>query len=62
MEPSQETLDALIEASATMLRLSIEPEWMPAVRMNLAVSYRLANLVEEAALPEEIEPAPVYGA
>jgi hypothetical protein len=62
MDPPQETLDALIEASATMLGIAIEPDWLPAVRANLATSYRLARLVEEVDLPDEAEPAPMFEA
>jgi hypothetical protein len=62
MEPSEQTLNALIEANAKMLRITIEPQWMATVRQNLAVSYRLAGVVEELELPDEAEPAPVYEA
>jgi hypothetical protein len=62
MDASQDVLDALIEASAKMLGLAIEPDWLPAVRQNLAVTYRLAGLVEEIDLPEDAEPAPVFEA
>lgn len=62
MQPSDETLDALIAASAALLRLSIAPEWLPAIRQSLAVSYSLAEVVEELELPDEAEPAPVFEA
>lgn len=60
--PDSDTLNALIEASAKALRLPIEPEWLPAIRQNLSVSYRLASLVEEFELPDESDPAPVFEA
>lgn len=62
MEPSEQTLNALIEANAKMLRITIEPEWMATVLQNLAVSYRLGGVVEELELPDEAEPAPVFEA
>ena len=57
-----ETLDKLIDASAAALGLPIEPEWKPAIRANLAVTLRLANMVAEFELPDEAEPAPVFEA
>ncbi len=62
MPPDDATLDALIEATAKALNLPIEPEWMPSIRAHLAVSYRLAGVVEEVKLSDECEPAPVYEA
>ena len=62
MPPDDATLDALIEANAKVMRLTIEPEWMAAIRAHLAISYRLAGVVEEVELPDESEPAPVYEA
>ena len=62
MPASDETLDDLIEASARILALPLEPEWKPSIRANLAASFRLAALVEEFELPDEAEPAPVFEA
>ena len=62
MPPDDVTLDALIDAHAKALGLEIKPEWVPAIRAHLAVSYRLAGVVEEVKLPDESEPAPVYEA
>ncbi|MDX2203012.1 MAG: DUF4089 domain-containing protein [Hyphomicrobiaceae bacterium] len=62
MQPDDDTLNALIEAHAKALGLAIEPEWMASVRAHLAVSYRLAGVVEEVELADESEPAPVYEA
>ena len=42
--------------------LPIEPEWKPAVRANLEVTFRLAALVAEKELPDDAEPAPVFKA
>ena len=44
------------------LALPVEEAWRPAVRANLEVSLRLARLVDEFALPDETEPAPVFTA
>lgn len=58
----EDALDALIEASAAMLALPIEPEWKPTIKVNLAVTFRLADMVGEFELPDEAEPAPVFEA
>jgi hypothetical protein len=62
MPASDEDLDALIAASARALTLPLEPEWLPAIRANLVVSFRLAAVVEAFELPDEAEPAPVFEA
>ena len=47
----------------TALGLPIEPDWKPAVRANLDVTFKLAALVaDEFALPDDAEPAPVFKA
>jgi hypothetical protein len=51
---------AWIRSSAAMLDLPLDPAWMPAVKANVEVTFRLAALVDEFPLPDEIEPAPVY--
>jgi len=58
----EDALDALIEASAAVLALPIEPEWKPAIKANLAVTLRLAEMVWEFQLPDEAEPAAVFEA
>jgi hypothetical protein len=57
-----EPLDDYIDAAASALRLTIEDAWRPAVRANLEVSLRLARMVDEFPLPDETEPASVFGA
>ena len=57
-----ESLDDYIDAVTKALALPVEDSWRPAVRANLAVSLRLARLVDEFALPDETEPASVYTA
>jgi 1-carboxybiuret hydrolase subunit AtzG-like protein len=61
MEPDT-ALDSYIEAAAKALALPIEPAWTPAIAANLAVNLRLAAQVGVLELPDEAEPAPVYGA
>ena len=55
-------LDTYIDAAAQALSLTIEPEWKPAVRGNLEVTFRLAALVAGKELPDDAEPAPVFKA
>jgi 1-carboxybiuret hydrolase subunit AtzG-like protein len=55
-------LDKLIDASAAALGLPVEPEWKPAIKANLAVTLRLANMVATFSLPDEAEPAPIFEA
>ena len=62
MSEESETMKAWIETSAALLKLPIDPAWIPAIRDNLEVTYRLAALVEGFALPDEAEPAPVFEA
>jgi 1-carboxybiuret hydrolase subunit AtzG-like protein len=57
-----EPLDDYIDAVANALALPVEEAWRPAIRANLDVSLRLARLVDEFALPDETEPAPVFTA
>ena len=57
-----DSIDDYIASVAKALALRIEDPWWPAVRTNLEVSLRLARLVEEFPLPDEIEPASVFAA
>jgi hypothetical protein len=57
-----EPLDAYIDAVASALGLPIEDAWKPAVRANLAVTLKMARMVDEFSLPDEIEPASVFAA
>ncbi len=60
MTDAPDGLDAYIDAVAAALALPVDPAWKPAVRANLEVTLKLARLVEEFALPDEIEPAEIY--
>ena len=55
-----EPLDDYIDAVSKALALPVEEAWRPAIRANLEVSLRLGRLVDEFALPDETEPAPVF--
>ncbi len=55
-------LDDYIKAVGQALALPIEDAWRPAIRGNLEVSLRMARLVDEFPLPDEIEPADVFTA
>jgi hypothetical protein len=59
---SEDTTDAWIMSSAAMLGLPIDTAWMPSIRANVEVTFRLAKLVDEFPLPDEAEPAPVFEA
>jgi DNA-binding transcriptional LysR family regulator len=62
MTGADDTLDRLIDAAAATLGIALEPAWKPAIRMNLETTLKLAALVDEFALPDEAEPAPIYRA
>jgi len=55
-------LDDYVDAVAKALALPVEEAWRPAIKANLEVSLRLARLVDEFALPDESEPAPIFAA
>jgi len=55
-----EPLDDYINAVAKALALPVEEAWRSSIRANLEVSLRLGRLVDEFALPDETEPAPIF--
>jgi hypothetical protein len=55
-----EPLDDYIDAVAKALALPVEEAWRSSIRANLEVSLRLGRLVDEFALPDETEPAPIF--
>ncbi len=57
-----EPLDDYIDAVAKALALPIDAAWKPAVRSNLDVTLKMARMVQEFPLPDEIEPASIYEA
>ncbi len=60
--PATDPLDDYIDTVAAALALPIEAAQKPAVRANLDVTLRMAQMVQEFALPDEIEPASIYEA
>ncbi len=59
---SDDVTDAWIKSSAAMLDLPLDPAWLPAIRANVEVTFRLGKLVDEFPLPDDAEPAPVFEA
>jgi hypothetical protein len=57
-----DALDATIAAAATTLGICVDPAWQPAIKMNLQVILGNAALIDQFALPDDAEPAPIYGA
>ncbi len=51
-----------ITSSAAMLGVPLDPAWLPSIRANVEVTFRLAKLVDDFPLPDEAEPAPVFEA
>lgn len=59
-EMTDTALDGFIVAAAAALALPLQPAWQPAIKAHLQVGWRLAALVGEFELPDELEPAPVF--
>lgn len=59
---ASDPLDSYIDTAAEVLALNIEPAWKHAVRLNLDNTLKLARLVQQFPLPDEIEPASIYEA
>ena len=55
-----EPLDDYIDAVGRALGLPIEEAWRGAIRANLEVSLRLAKLVDDFPLPDDIVSAAIY--
>lgn len=51
-----------VALSAKALGLSLEGTWKSGAASNLAIIYRVAALVDEFDLPDDIEPGPVFEA
>lgn len=52
--------DALIDAAAPLLELTVSQAARPGVKLNLEIAARLSKLVMEFPLDDEAEPAPVF--
>jgi len=59
---AENPIDEFIDHAAAILALPLEDGWKPAIRANLAVTLRLAKLVDDFPLPDDAEPAPVFQA
>jgi hypothetical protein len=59
-EAKEAALDCFIAGAAAAMALPLEAEWVPAIKAHLHVTWRLAALVAEFDLPDELEPAPVF--
>jgi hypothetical protein len=57
-----DAMDALVTAAAQALALPIDPAWRGGIRFNLQLVLALAARVDEFALPDDTEPAPVFHA
>jgi hypothetical protein len=57
-----DAIDTLVTASAQALGLALDPAWHDSVAFNLRLILRHAALVDEFALPDDAEPAPVFHA
>ena len=56
------SIDAFVAASAQALGLTLDPAWHKGIAFNLRLILRHAALVDEFALPDDAEPAPVFHA
>jgi hypothetical protein len=57
-----DAIDAFVAVSARALGLALDPAWHDSVAFNLRLILRHAALVDEFALPDDAEPAPVFHA
>jgi hypothetical protein len=55
-------VDAFVAASAQALGLTLDPAWHKSIAFNLRLILRHAAVVDEFALPDDAEPAPVFHA
>ncbi len=55
-----EILEPLARALGDVLGLAIEPDWMPGVAQQLAITLAMADILETVEIGEEASPAPVY--
>ena len=58
----EDSIDAFVAASAQALGLPLDPAWHGSIAFNLRLILRHAALVDEFALPDDAEPAPVFHA
>lgn len=53
---------SLISASAQALKLPVDPAWHGGIKFNLQLIFRIAALVDEFPLCDDIDPGPVFRA
>ena len=58
--PAPDPLDTLIQTTSRALGIKIEPTWIPAIRANLQVTFRLGAVVTASTPPDDTEPGPVF--
>jgi Protein of unknown function (DUF4089) len=58
----ENSIDAFVVASAQALGLTLDPAWHDSIAFNLRLILGHAALVDEFALPDDTEPAPVFHA
>lgn len=59
-DPAQAELAQLVDLMATLLQISLDPEYRPGVIANLVRNAEVAQLVMEFPLPETVEVAPIF--
>lgn len=59
---NSDSLDGFVVAAAQALKIKVDDAWKPAVRTNLQIILRHAEVVEAFPLPDDAEPAPVFRA
>ena len=59
---TDEEIDAFVGATARALGIAIDPAWRATIRANIAVTFRMAALVQGFPLDDEADPAPVFRA
>jgi len=62
LEAKPDAVDALVSAGTQALGLALDPQWHAGVKFNLQLILRHAALIDEFALPDDAEPAPVFHA
>lgn len=55
-------LNSLIDVGTAQLGIPVLSEWRDGIRLHLAISLRLADLVAAFELPDDIDTAPVFRA
>jgi hypothetical protein len=58
----ENSINAFVAASAQALSLTLDLAWHDSIAFNLRLILRHAALVDEFALPNDAEPAPVFHA